>query len=73
MIKSLSIIFPLFNEEKRLTNLFKKVKKFSTNVKYNIEFIFVDDGSIDKSLFLVKKFKKENMIQKEKISVLFFD
>ena len=26
MIKSLSIIFPLFNEEKRLPNLFKKIK-----------------------------------------------
>jgi len=69
MIKSLSIIFPLFNEEKRLPNLYKKVKKFSTNVKYNIEFIFVDDGSIDKSLILIKKFKREN-IKKIKIKVI---
>lgn len=69
MIKSLSVIFPLFNEEKRLPNLFKKVKKFSTNVKYNIEFIFVDDGSIDKSLILIKKFKREN-IQKIKIKII---
>jgi|TARA_B110000240_G_C13395783_1_gene408773 dolichyl-phosphate beta-glucosyltransferase len=69
MIKSLSIIFPLFNEEKRLPNLFKKIKKFSINTKYNIEFIFVDDGSIDKSLIFIKKFKREN-IQKIKIKII---
>lgn len=69
MIKSLSIIFPLFNEEKRLPILFQKIKKFSTITKYNIEFIFVDDGSIDKSLNLIKKFKKEN-IQEIKIKII---
>ena len=61
MINSLSIIFPLFNEEKRLPKLFIKIKKFSIKVKSNIEFIFVDDGSDDQSLRLIKKFKNENI------------
>ena len=61
MINSFSIVLPLFNEEERLPYLFNKIKKFSQNTKYDLEFIFVDDGSIDKSLFLVKKFKKENI------------
>ena len=61
MINSLSIILPLFNEEERLPYLFNKIKKFSTNTKYDLEFIFVDDGSIDKSLFLVKNFKEDNL------------
>ena len=61
MINSLSIVLPLFNEEERLPHLFNKIKNFSTNTKYDVEFIFVDDGSIDKSLFLVKKFEKENI------------
>ena len=56
MINSLSIVLPLFNEEERLPYLFNRIKKFSRNTKYDLEFIFVDDGSVDRSLFLVKKF-----------------
>jgi len=69
MINSLSIIFPLFNEENRLPILFLKIKKFSINTKYDLDFIFVNDGSIDKSLFLIKKFKKEN-IKKINIKII---
>ena len=61
MINSLSIVLPLFNEEARLPYLFNSIKKFSINTKYDLEFIFVDDGSVDRSLFLVKNFKKENI------------
>jgi len=61
MINALSIIFPLFNEENRLPQLFKEIKKFSIKNKFIIELIFVDDGSIDNSLILIKKFKKENI------------
>ena len=28
MIKSLSIVYPIFNEERRLTKTFKDIKKF---------------------------------------------
>ena len=60
MIKSLSIIFPVFNEELRLkpsfthiTNFLKKKKKFKT------EIIFIDDGSKDNSYNLIEKFIKK--------------
>ena len=61
MINSLSIVLPLYNEEKRLPKLFNQIKKFSNKQKYNMEFIFVDDGSIDKSFALLVKFKKESL------------
>jgi len=61
MIKSLSIVFPLFNEEKRLSKLLQKIKKFLFKNELNIEFIFVDDGSTDESLKLLKNFKKTNL------------
>jgi len=72
MIKSLSIIFPVFNEELRLkssfshiTNFLKKKKKFKT------EIIFADDGSKDNSYNLItqfiKNFKTNN---KTKIKVI---
>jgi glycosyltransferase involved in cell wall biosynthesis len=50
MIKSLSIIFPLYNESKRLKYCFKNIEKFNKNSKIkNLEYIFVDDGSLDNS------------------------
>lgn len=61
MINSLSIIFPLFNEENRLPKLFKEIKKFTIKEKINLEFVFVNDGSIDRSLILIKEFKKTNL------------
>ena len=60
MIKNLSIIFPIYNEERRLPQSFKKIIQFKKNINKNIEFIFVNDGSNDSSLKLLYKFKKNN-------------
>ena len=45
MINSLSVIFPIFNEELRINNSLNKIKKFIdvSKLKY-IEIIFIDDG-----------------------------
>jgi dolichyl-phosphate beta-glucosyltransferase len=58
MIKSLSIIIPFFNEEKRIQSCLKKIAKF--NKKISTEFILVNDGSYDRSNFTVKEFLKKN-------------
>ena len=60
MIETLSVILPLYNEEKRLNNLFIKINKFKFLNKNKLEFIFVDDGSNDNSYLLIKNFIKEN-------------
>ena len=60
MIKSLSVIFPVYNEEKRLKDCFNDIKKFNLSTKIKkIEYIFVDDGSRDDSNIIIKKFIKE--------------
>lgn len=57
MISDLSIIFPFFNEEKRIKKTFLEIKNFKKKVKKKkIEIIFVDDGSTDNSNFLINKF-----------------
>ena len=57
MINELSIVFPLFNEEKRLRETFLGIAKFKKKVrKKKIEIIFVDDGSTDNSDLLINKF-----------------
>ena len=54
MINELSIIFPLFNEEKRIKKTFSEIKEFKKKVKERkVEIIFISDGSTDKSNLLV--------------------
>tara|TARA_B100001175_G_scaffold293110_1_gene279369 strand:- start:705 stop:1418 length:714 start_codon:yes stop_codon:yes gene_type:complete len=65
MLKSISIIYPVYNEENRLEKTFLDIKKFEK--KYNLlkmEFIFVNDGSSDKTLSILnKKFYKNKKIK----------
>ena len=69
MIKSLSIIFPVFNEELRLNSSFNHIKNFlKKEKKLKIEIIFVDDGSKDNSYNLIKKFIK-NLKTKNKVKL----
>ena len=57
MIKSLSIVFPMFNETNRLFRTFKDIEKFkSLNLIKDTEYIFVDDGSIDDSVRKINNF-----------------
>jgi len=60
-VYSLSIIIPLFNEEKRLLKSLIKLDKFiKQNKKKNIEIIFVNDGSTDTTNKIIDLFIKEN-------------
>ena len=46
MIKSISIIYPVFNEEKRLRKTFLDISRFEKLNKFlKKEYIFVNDGS----------------------------
>ena len=59
MIKSLSIIFPVFNEELRLKSSFNHIKSFlKKKKKFKTEIIFADDGSQDNSYNLIVQFIK---------------
>ena len=55
---SISFIFPVYNEENRLKFLFKNIIDYEKN-NFN-EYIFVNDGSTDNSLNLLKKFTNRN-------------
>ena len=60
MIKSISIVLPLFNEEQRLKSTFREIIKFSKKNKIKFkEFIFIDDGSFDNSAEMIKEFIKD--------------
>ena len=61
MIKSISIIYPVFNEEKRLRKTFLDISRFEKLNKFlKKEYIFVNDGSSDQTLSVIKKRFKNN-------------
>jgi len=60
-VYNLSIIIPLYNEEKRVAYCLQILSKFLENKqKFDVEIIFVDDGSYDNTAKIIKKFIKKN-------------
>lgn len=61
MINSISIILPIFNEEKRIKENLIKIKKFNLAKFIKIkEFILVNDGSQDRTKKIIEEFIKKN-------------
>lgn len=60
-MKKISIIVPCFNEEEVLPLFYKEMKKTMDVMKKNsFELIFVNDGSSDKTLEVIKKFASKD-------------
>lgn len=61
-MEKISIIVPCYNEEKALPlfyeELYKNIKEFPNNVSFEI--LFVNDGSKDNTLNIIKNLAKEN-------------
>ena len=56
MKKLITIIIPSFNEEKSLPFLFKRLTNLSAKVRdYDLEFLFIDDGSRDNTLKILQQ------------------
>jgi dolichyl-phosphate beta-glucosyltransferase len=61
VLKSISIIYPIFNEEKRLEKTIKDINKFDkSNNSLKKEYILVNDGSTDNTLSIIKNNFKNN-------------
>ena len=63
-VKTITIIVPAYNEEEALPYFFDRIKNVVDDIKnYNFEILFINDGSKDKTLEIIKKYKeKENRI-----------
>jgi glycosyltransferase involved in cell wall biosynthesis len=69
-MKCITVIIPFFNEEFEIKRVFKDISKFELKNNNIIkEYIFIDDGSKDKSLTLLKNFKKKIFV-KNKIKII---
>jgi polyisoprenyl-phosphate glycosyltransferase len=56
----LSLVIPIFNEEKLIDELIKRTVASIESFTSDYEIIFVDDGSIDSSLFTILQHQKSN-------------
>ena len=57
---SISFIIPAYNEESNIENTYKNLTKAIKNVKLkDLEIIFINDGSTDNSLKIIKKISKK--------------
>lgn len=63
----LSVIFPAFNEEKRITATLRQAHEYLESLEYSYEVIVSDDGSTDKTVEIVKSFMQdwEELLLKE--------
>ena len=57
---SISIVIPLYNEEKSFELLIARLKEVLANVKYSVEVVLVDDGSSDGTSELIEKLALED-------------
>ena len=53
--KKVSVVVPLLNEDESLRPLYNEIKKVFKGISSDYELLFVDDGSTDKSLSVIKE------------------
>lgn len=65
MSKMISVIVPCFNEEESIPFFYREIKKIEKQMSdVRFEYIFVDDGSKDKTLELIKVYAKKDPLVK---------
>jgi dolichol-phosphate mannosyltransferase len=60
MNKSIAIVIPSFNEATNIDVLIQALNETIVNINYNFKFIFVDDGSSDETVAILKEKSKEH-------------
>jgi glycosyltransferase involved in cell wall biosynthesis len=64
----ISVVVPLYNEEESLLELFESLESVMTGLGVDYEYVFVDDGSVDKSLLILRELYERS----PKVKVLSF-
>lgn len=60
-MKKISILIPAYNEQEVLKPLYNRLKKLADNNQdYNFEFMFINDGSHDKTIEIIKDYAQKD-------------
>jgi dolichol-phosphate mannosyltransferase len=60
----ISVVIPIYNEEKNIPLLFERLKNALENTAQSFELIYVNDGSKDKSIAVIKGLAKDHSFVK---------
>jgi glycosyltransferase involved in cell wall biosynthesis len=61
---SISIVIPVYNEENRITGSLNRILDYCTKIKWDFEIIFVEDGSTDRTVDIIRQFAlKESRVK----------
>lgn len=66
MVKKVSIVVPVYNEEGNVTELHKEICNVCNENNYTFEIIFIDDGSTDGTMEKCKSLRPLKLIQMRK-------
>lgn len=56
----LSVIIPIYNEEQNISILYDRVKKVCSDITPDHELLFINDGSKDRSIFLIHELSRKD-------------
>jgi dolichol-phosphate mannosyltransferase len=56
----ISVIIPIYNEEGNIPLLHERLTKVMQGIGVDYELVFVNDGSVDKSMELIKELNKKD-------------
>ena len=59
-MKKISIIIPCYNEQEAIPYFYEEINKISKKMKNDFEFIFVNDGSKDKTISVIKEYSQKD-------------
>ena len=59
-MKKISIVIPCYNEEKTIPYFYNEINKVSMKINHDFEFIFINDGSCDNTLEIIKKYVRKD-------------
>ena len=56
----ITVLIPVYNEEESLPELFDKLESVLSEMGHDYEYVFVDDGSVDKSLLVLRELHEKH-------------
>lgn len=60
LTKRVSIVLPVYNESKNIPIIFDQIQKITKNLPYQFDVLFINDGSLDNSLEVLKALCQEH-------------
>ena len=57
-MKKISVIIPVYNEEKIVAELLSRLARSTEKLSYNFEFMLIDDGSTDGTKRIIENMEK---------------